>query len=370
MAASKNVKKTDGTQTIFGANHKVVGNIAAAKSAATGAPSLVAPPHASPQELTYEQFRTHAVIVDTELADLYEQRWTIFSRMETYIDSLRYAVRGDLDYHTVHNMGTREVLNLARDFVDANVSASPSAWILRDVPGILNDYDAARDALNVIAAREQPLRDDYNKNQWSRAFLVVGSGGGHVHSKMECSSCFSTTRFNWLPEYSGASEDTVVGDAGERCCSICFPSAPAEVLNRPTKIFSEDEKKKAVERAERAKAKIVRDQEKVAKAATPDGSELVVVTERGITPDYARNPGQPFERRERFKTERAATMWVVDKIVWANWQEKNGRGGMDETEHEAINAVCRSLAAKHGISEEAVREQIAAKVVAKEKRDR
>jgi hypothetical protein len=36
MAASKNVKKTDGTQTIFGANHKVVGNIAAPKKAAGG----------------------------------------------------------------------------------------------------------------------------------------------------------------------------------------------------------------------------------------------------------------------------------------------------------------------------------------------
>jgi hypothetical protein len=32
MAASKNVKKADGTQTIFGADHKVVGNIAASKA--------------------------------------------------------------------------------------------------------------------------------------------------------------------------------------------------------------------------------------------------------------------------------------------------------------------------------------------------
>jgi hypothetical protein len=36
MAASKNVKKADGTQTIFGADHKVVGNIAAPKVATTG----------------------------------------------------------------------------------------------------------------------------------------------------------------------------------------------------------------------------------------------------------------------------------------------------------------------------------------------
>ncbi len=37
------VSKTDGTQTIFGADHKVVGNIAAAKSAASSVAPLVAP---------------------------------------------------------------------------------------------------------------------------------------------------------------------------------------------------------------------------------------------------------------------------------------------------------------------------------------
>jgi hypothetical protein len=43
MAASRNVKKTNGTQTIFGANHKVVGNIAAEKNSSSGLGSLVAP---------------------------------------------------------------------------------------------------------------------------------------------------------------------------------------------------------------------------------------------------------------------------------------------------------------------------------------
>jgi hypothetical protein len=43
MAASKNVKKIDGTQTIFGADHKVVGNIAAAKNAAPATAPLTPP---------------------------------------------------------------------------------------------------------------------------------------------------------------------------------------------------------------------------------------------------------------------------------------------------------------------------------------
>jgi hypothetical protein len=48
MAASKNVKKTDDTQTVFGANHKVVGNIAAPKTAAGCAPAALLPPANEP----------------------------------------------------------------------------------------------------------------------------------------------------------------------------------------------------------------------------------------------------------------------------------------------------------------------------------
>jgi hypothetical protein len=72
MATTK-IKKTDGTQTIFGANHKVVGNIAAAKSAAVGAPSLIAPP----------------VVTDTMLGDLKGE-----DRLAAAEDQLVAAVEG------------------------------------------------------------------------------------------------------------------------------------------------------------------------------------------------------------------------------------------------------------------------------------
>jgi len=62
---------------------------------------------------------------------------------------------------------------------------------------------------------------------WSRFFLVTSSPG-HVHSSMRCTTCFKTTQYGWLPEYSGKDEATAVGELGPVLCSVCFPSAPVE----------------------------------------------------------------------------------------------------------------------------------------------
>jgi hypothetical protein len=71
MAATKNIKKTDGTQTVFGANHKVVDNIAAPKKAAIGIPSLTppAPPTAS-ERLAALEAKDHEFKL-ASLADAY-----------------------------------------------------------------------------------------------------------------------------------------------------------------------------------------------------------------------------------------------------------------------------------------------------------
>jgi len=63
---------------------------------------------------------------------------------------------------------------------------------------------------------------------WSRFFLVEGSDG-HVHSSMRCSTCNRMgrpTRFGWLTELSGLSEEDAVKAYGRILCSVCFPSAP------------------------------------------------------------------------------------------------------------------------------------------------
>lgn len=108
---------------------------------------------------------------------------------------------------------------------------------------------------------------------WTRAFFVANAGG-HVHRSMNCSTCYPTTRFQWLPSYSGKDENEIVGDAGNRACTICYPSAPVEVLNRPSKI---NDPEKEAARQEREAKKAAKDAATAAKAiSNPDGTPLVV----------------------------------------------------------------------------------------------
>lgn len=64
---------------------------------------------------------------------------------------------------------------------------------------------------------------------WSRFFLVTSSPG-HIHDSMHCSSCRPTTSYGWLPELSGKSETEAVEAHGPALCSVCFSSAPTEMI--------------------------------------------------------------------------------------------------------------------------------------------
>lgn len=111
----------------------------------------------------------------------------------------------------------------------------------------------------------------YRRNGWTRFWIVINSNG-HIHSSMNCTTCFPTTQYGWLPNLSGSTDAQVVELAGMSACTICFPDAPVEFRNRPSQI-EEPAKKAAREAREAAKA------EKEAKAAVkaianPDGSVI------------------------------------------------------------------------------------------------
>lgn len=130
-----------------------------------------------------------------------------------------------------------------------------------------------------IAAQMAPLNAEFDRRGgWTRAFLVQASNG-HVHSSMNCSSCFPTTEYAWMTDYSAHSEDEIVTDAGERACTICYPSAPAEVLNRPTKMFTRSEIEKQAARAEREAKRAAKE---AAKVIDPTTGKVVGNTERGV----------------------------------------------------------------------------------------
>lgn len=147
-----------------------------------------------------------------------------------------------------------------------------------------------------LAEEMAPLEAEFiRRGGWTRAFLVSNTGG-HVHKNMHCGTCFPTTQYAWMTEFSGMDEAEIVDAAGERACTVCYPTAPAAVLSQPTRMFTPDEKERQAAKAEReAKAA-------AARAAT-------VVTTSGVT----------------YKTERAASNAVVSAVkdvAHYNWDSE------------------------------------------------
>ncbi|PPG02661.1 hypothetical protein C5E06_09415 [Pseudoclavibacter sp. RFBI5] len=125
----------------------------------------------------------------------------------------------------------------------------------------------------------EPLRAQMNlideeharRGRWPRAFVVPQ---GHVHSSLGCSTCYPTTRFQLLPEYSDRAETELVEDAGDRACTVCFPSAP---VDRPTKMELPEERQA---REARQVQTHERDEKKLSAAAkaiaAPNGEPLKI----------------------------------------------------------------------------------------------
>lgn len=166
---------------------------------------------------------------------------------------------------------------------------------------------------------------------WTRAFLVVTNGDGHVHRSQRCYTCYPTTQFHWVTDFSGHDEAEIVDAAGERACTICYPTAPAEVLNRPTAIFSKDEEAKRAAREER-------EAKRAAKAA------LEVI--------------DPVTGKTLFKTERGATNEIASRLdAYARYEN-------DEYLEKAKKIVA-AVAAKRGVDPAGLLDELLVKATAK-----
>lgn len=338
--------------------------------------------HVCPSEV----LREYAVAEDTQSAQWYEDRWvTNQNRLMTaeHLHHLNgeqrgYGNRGRGEYandikDTIAELQQR--IREAEDTGEIRLLGLRNWTTVSDATSYLVKYDEQSLEVARLNGLLAEADERYEQFGWNRAFLVLTNGQGHVHKSMRCPTCYATTRFNWVTHYSGSSEEQIVTDAGERACTVCYPSAPVDVLARPSKIFSEDEKRKVEEREQRNMDKEAKRLDRIAKAATKDGSELVVVTERGVAAAHLRNAGQPYTRTESFKTERAASMWAVEQMVWGQWRVADGRregygaDGLRDVEREAIGAVVEALANKRDVHPETIRAELAKKVAAKKKRD-
>lgn len=158
-------------------------------------------------------------------------------------------------------------------FADGDPAAARWVKLVGDLDATIEEQEAARDEL--IAQRKPYTTEFHRRGGWTRAFYVPG---GDVHKSTSCPQCNKgsrPTRFAWLTEYSGQTEDEIIDVAGSTACTVCYPDAPVDVRNRPRKFLTQTEIEQAEAKAAKEAARAQKEAEKTAKAITsPDGSPL------------------------------------------------------------------------------------------------
>jgi hypothetical protein len=258
-----------------------------------------------------------AVKIDTELSELHNKRFNLLFDLESAIDTKEFYEK---HYPTrVDEIAKQE-----------------------------GKIESARKKIFEVGCQILDLNEIYDQDPWTRAFLVLASNG-HVHSSMDCSTCFPTTRYNWLVQYSNDEESTIVEDAGQDACTICYPSAPADVLNRPSRIVTADKIAKAEAKAERDAKKVARIAKEKANAPTASG-EFLTYKEGKWT--------------RVIKTERSAIIewadlqWKIEKEIvthYFNGEAHSAESIQEQKDDKAFaqeiaDLIARNLAEKHGVS--------------------
>lgn len=208
--------------------------------------------------------------------------------------------------------------------------------------------EQARQTIAECEATARPLDAEFDRRGgWTRAWLVLNTGG-HVHRTTACRTCFPSTRFAWLTQLSGHDETEIVEQAGKAACTECYPSAPVDLRNRPSRIKTPEQLAREKEKAERAKAK-------AAKAITaPDG-----------TPLHTKGYGQ-------IDAEVTARRSYADALAYSRHLARRNlayhRDTIAEYQQDA-RLILASLAAKHGRTEDDLRAELAPAVESRWKRE-
>jgi hypothetical protein len=302
--------------------------------------------------------RELAVQVDERLADLYEASFghtmDAMNAAETirrYSSQTREEFRASRWATPTYGPWSGTLTEAIAE-VEAEATTAASAFSASNAKRVIAAYRFATAALAQIKVETAELDACWREEgRWTRAFLVINSNG-HVHNGMDCSTCYDSTRYEWLTAYSAADETEIVGAAGEMACTVCYPTAPAEVLNRPANLISKTRAEKDAAKAQRAAEKAAREAKKLAKAIKADGTTLTI-------PDDFREG-----RFERIDTEYAARReWNSDED---SLRYDSSRGGESQTwrrplwaERQAL--IEGALADKYGVTPTEMRAQLLAK---------
>lgn len=294
------------------------------------------------------QTRTPAE-VDTELAALYEDQAQAEHRRAAWLSSLHREV-GDRE--------TGQGRRRAWGMTDAEAVEAANRRIAdgtdRDsyISRFLSSLEGNASLLDTVGKNIAFYEEYYRQaGGWSRFFRALSSDG-HVHSSQACATCHhgnERTKFGWHPELSGKTEAEAVEEFGEKMCTLCFPSAPANpAFHAPGRRDREAMEAKAAEKAAR---KALKD----AKAITnPDGTPLVIVDH-----GYRETIGTLVTARNTLL--RTMSDIGFDAVVSPH---------MDHAESRvAIEALVTAIAAKTGEAPEAIRTAAQAKADKKTAKD-
>ena len=276
------------------------------------------------------------VEIDTKLAELDYERFSLM------VDAMNYEKAKKALYERMER-SAKSAQPYNRRWVEDGSAQ-------KEVDNYDRKIEESKTQAAEIAEKMSVYDDEFNRRGgWTRAFFVANAGG-HVHKSMSCSTCYPTTRFQWLTSYSGQDENDIVADAGERACTVCYSSAPVDLLRRPSKI--NDPEKEAAKK-ERDEKKAAKDAAAAAKAiANPDGTPLVI-------------------NGWKQKTERAAEIEAVSNLVDAEVDKTHpqyfpNREYLAEKKRDA-ERVLVALAHKHGTTVEDERARLAPKIAKKVK---
>lgn len=117
----------------------------------------------------------------------------------------------------------------------------------------------------VCRAEAEPFEAEFARRGGWRRFFLVTNQNGHIHTSMNCTTCFHDTQYAWLPGYSAMTDEEIVGLEAYRCCTVCMPVAPAEQKAARAAHTKAQREAKAAERQAKADTKDAKGRERASK---------------------------------------------------------------------------------------------------------
>ena len=289
--------------------------------------------------------------IDTEIAKISA---AIGKAMESRLKAQTsvHQAAGDRQIREGRGIPPRWGMSLDQAEQKAQELASGTDYQAAPARRALVDLDAARLAETSAYEALLPWNAEFTRRGgWTRSFLVTD---GHAHSSQDCSTCNrqgQLTNFSWMVAYSGLNEAEIVKDAGERACTVCYPSAPVDDLKRPSKMFTPEEIDRQQKREEAEAAKTKRAAAKAAKAiANPDGTELKVFNhhwpERQVRQGNEIKVIPAHDDFTTLETLHSARGWITD------WYGEAARGGHPSYREDDRQRVAEAIAHKEGKTRE------------------